>query len=366
VEFGSGAKRYQQMQSAPFISGVGTALPENYVSQEELTGALRQLWMQRYGDVSRFDRLQGALGIQGRYLALPMNDYYAIDSFAKGNDAWLRVAPEIAEIASRKALDRAGLQPRDIDHVFFVTVTGISTPTIDVALSNRLGMRRDLKRTPIFGLGCGAGAAGLARTADYVRGFARETAMLVSVELCSLTLQRDDLSAANIIASGLFGDGAAAVEVAGAERTNGATPRVLATRSILYPDTQRIIGWDVVDGGFKIVLSAHLTQLVRSNIAREVDDFLAANDLKRAGIAHWIAHTGGPKVLRILEEELHLPDDALARSWRSLKTTGNLSSASVLFMLDDIMNSPDAQPGEYGVMIAMGPGFSVELVLFGW
>ncbi len=354
------------MQSAPFISGVGTALPENYVSQEELTGALRQLWMQRYGDVSRFDRLQGALGIQGRYLALPMNDYYAIDSFAKGNDAWLRVAPEIAETASRKALDRAGLQPRDIDHVFFVTVTGISTPTIDVALSNRLGMRRDQKRTPIIGLGCGAGAAGLARTADYVRGFARETAMLVSVELCSLTLQRDDLSAANIIASGLFGDGAAAVVVAGAERTNSATPRVLATRSILYPDTQRIIGWDVVDGGFKIVLSAHLTQLVRSNIAREVDDFLAANDLKRAGIAHWIAHTGGPKVLRILEEELHLPDDALARSWRSLKTTGNLSSASVLFMLDDIMNSPDAQPGEYGVMIAMGPGFSVELVLFGW
>ncbi len=127
--------------------------------------------MQRYGDVSRFDRLQGALGIQGRYLALPMLDYYPLDSFAKGNDAWLRVAPELAERASRTALERAGLEPRDIDHIFFVTVTGIATPTIDVALSNRLGMRRDLKRTPIFGLGCGAGAAGLARTADYVRGF---------------------------------------------------------------------------------------------------------------------------------------------------------------------------------------------------
>jgi alkylresorcinol/alkylpyrone synthase len=322
--------------------------------------------MQRYGDVSRFDRLQGALGIQGRYLALPMRDYYALDSFAKGNDAWLRVAPELAEAASRKALTRAGLAPRDIDHVFFVTVTGIATPTIDVALANRLGMRRDLKRTPIFGLGCGAGAAGLARTADYVRGFSRETALLVSVELCSLTLQRDDLSAANIIASGLFGDGAAAVVVSGADRVAGATPRVLATRSILYPNTQRIIGWDVVDGGFKIVLSAHLTELVRSNIAREVDDFLAASALRRADIAHWIAHTGGPKVLRILEEELHLPDAALARSWRSLKNTGNLSSASVLFMLEDIINSGDAKPGDYGVMIAMGPGFSVELVLFGW
>ena len=369
------------MQSAPYIRGVGTALPENYVSQDELTAALRQLWMQRYGDASRFDRLQGALGIKGRYLALPMRDYYAIDSFAKGNDAWLRIAPELAETASRKALERAGLGPRDLDHVFFVTVTGIATPTIDVALSNRLGMRRDLKRTPIFGLGCGAGAAGLARTADYVRGFSRETAMLVAVELCSLTLQRDDLSAANIIASGLFGDGAAAVvvsgadvsgadvsgtDVSGADRAGASLPRVLATRSILFPDTQRIIGWDVVDGGFKIVLSPHLTELVRSNIAREVDDFIGANELRRSDIAHWIAHTGGPKVLRILEEELQLPDDALARSWRSLKNTGNLSSASVLFMLEDIINSDDARPGDYGVMIAMGPGFSVEMVLFGW
>lgn len=354
------------MNHASRIAGVGTALPDNYVSQEELTAALRQLWLRRYGDASRFDRLQGALGINGRYLALPMGDYYAIDSFAKGNDAWLRVAPELAEAASRKALERAGLEPREIDHVFFVTVTGIATPTIDVALANRLGMRRDLKRTPIFGLGCGAGAAGLARTADYVRGFPRERALLVAVELCSLTLQKDDLSAANIIASGLFGDGAAAVVVAGSDRAEAAMPRVIATRSILFPDTQRIIGWDVVDGGFKIVLSAHLTELVRSNIAREIDDFLAAKALRRSDIAHWIAHTGGPKVLRILEDELRLPDGALARSWRSLKSTGNLSSASVLFMLEDIVNSGEAKPGDYGVMIAMGPGFSIEMVLFGW
>ncbi|HLI80626.1 MAG TPA: 3-oxoacyl-[acyl-carrier-protein] synthase III C-terminal domain-containing protein [Candidatus Binataceae bacterium] len=357
------------MLSAPSIAAVATALPKNYVSQQELTAALRELWMRRYGDVSRFDRLQGALGIQGRYLALPMRDYYAIDSFANGNDAWLRVAPELAETASRKALQRARLTPRDIDHLFFVTVTGIATPTIDVALSNRLEMRRDLKRTPIFGLGCGGGAAGLARTADYVRGFSRDTAMLLSVELCSLTLQKDDLSAANIIASGLFGDGAAAVVVSGADRNDSAIPRIpriIATRSILFPDTQRIIGWEVVDGGFKIVLSPHLTELVRSNIRREVDDFLSANNLARAGIAHWIAHTGGPKVLRVLEDELQLPEGALARSWRSLKNTGNLSSASVLFMLEDIMRGDDARAGDYGVMIAMGPGFSVELVLLGW
>jgi alkylresorcinol/alkylpyrone synthase len=156
------------------------------------------------------------------------------------------------------------------------------------------------------------------------------------------------------------------VIVSGGDRDAHARPRVLATRSILFPDSQRIIGWDVVEGGFKIVLSPHLTELVRSNIRREVDDFLAANQLRLGDIAHWIAHTGGPKLLRILETELQLPDDALARSWRSLKTTGNLSSASVLFMLEEILGSDEAKPGEHGVMIAMGPGFSVELVLFGW
>jgi len=354
------------MHPAPYVAAVGTALPQNYVSQSELTAALRELWARRYGDVSRFDRLQGALGIQGRYLALPMRDYYAINSFAQGNDAWLRIAPDLAETAARQALERAKLSPRDIDHLFFVTVTGIATPTIDVALANRLGMRRAVKRTPIFGLGCGAGAAGLARAADYARGFSHDVAMLLSVELCSLTLQKNDLSAANIIASGLFGDGAAAVIVAGAERSAAAAPRVIATRSILFPDSQRIIGWDVVHGGFRIVLSPHLTELVRGNIRREVDDFLAESNLRRDDVAHWIAHTGGPKVLRVLETELQLGEGALARSWRSLKSTGNLSSASVLFMLEELMNGGDARDFDYGLMIAMGPGFSVELVLLGW
>ncbi len=142
---------------------------------------------------------------------------------------------------------------------------------------------------------------------------------------------------------------------------------VLATRSILYPDTQRIIGWDVVDGGFKIVLSAASHGFgTQEHRGMRSTNFSPRTISKRADIAHWIAHTGGPKVLRILEEELQLPDDALARSWRSLKSTGNLSSASVLFMLEDILQSDDAKPGDYGVMIAMGPGFSVELVLFEW
>ncbi|MGH7865791.1 MAG: type III polyketide synthase, partial [Candidatus Binataceae bacterium] len=224
----------------------------------------------------------------------------------------------------------------------------------------------DVKRTPMFGLGCAAGASALARAADYVRAYPGEIALVVSVELCSLTLQKDDLSIANIIASGLFGDGAAAAVVAGAKRQGVRGPRIIATRAILYPDTERVLGWDMVETGFKIVLASELPDLVRANIAGDVDGFLAQQGLARADIRHWIAHTGGPKVLRAMEQALALPEGALARSWRSLNTVGNLSSASVLFILAELLDESSAEQGDYGLVVGMGPGFTVELVLLKW
>ncbi|MGO9606165.1 MAG: type III polyketide synthase [Candidatus Binataceae bacterium] len=352
---------------SPAILSAASALPTNYVDQDLLTAALRELWSRRHSDVRRFDQIQHSLGIRGRYLALPISEYPPLDTFASTNDAWIRVAPELGRSAVSTALDRAGLSPSDVDHLFFVTVTGIATPSIDTRIISALGMKQNVKRTPIFGLGCVAGAAGLARATDYVRAFPDEVAVLLSVELCSLTLQRDDLSVANIIASGLFGDGAAAAVIGGGARTStAASPRVIATRSILYPGTEDILGWDLVEGGFKIVLSARLSNLIGENIEGEVDTFLAAHGLERTAIRHWIAHTGGPKVLESLERSLTLPEGALARSWRSLGEMGNLSSASVLFILEDLLRAEVAQPGEYGLMIGMGPGFSIEIVLLGW
>ncbi len=346
------------------LAAIGTALPSNYVPQERLSAALREVWVRKHASIERFDRIQGALGVNGRYLALPFEEY-PLPSFAAANDAWLRVAPELAERAARQALADARLTPADVDHLIFVTVTGIGAPTADVGLATRLGMRRDLKRTPIFGLGCVAGAAGLARAADYMRGDERGVAMVVSVELCSLTLQLGDLSAANIIASGLFGDGAAAAIVAGGRRAIG-TPHIAATRSILYPDTERIMGWDLVDGGLKIVLSARLPELISSNLRVDVDSFLAEHGLVRGDIAHWIAHPGGPKILRAVESTLELAPQSLARSWRFLEAAGNLSSASILFIMRDFLSEDCARRGEWGLMIAMGPGFCVELVLLRW
>ncbi len=226
-------------------------------------------------------------------------------------------------------------------------------------------MRADVRRTPLFGLGCVGGAAGLARASDVLRGFPDERAVLLAVELCSLTLQRDDASVANVIASGLFGDGAAAVLLeGGAVASRG--PRIVGTRSVFYPDTERIMGWDFVDGGFKVVLSPKVPALVRDRVRHDVDAFLGAHGLERRAIRHFVVHTGGPKVLEAFEEALELPRAALERSWRSLREVGNLSSASVLFVLGELLEADEARPGDYGLLLAMGPGFCSELVLLRW
>ena len=357
---------YLAQAAYPVIRSVGRALPANWVDQETLIAALRAWWEQHHFNVERLADLHRAVRVKGRYLALPMAEYPALDTFRKSNDAWIRAGTDLGAEAVRDGLARAGLSPRDVDHLFFVTVTGLATPSLDAKLANRLGLPAHLKRTPVFGLGCLAGAAGLGRVSDTLRAFPGEVAVMLSVELCSLTLQREDVSVANIIASGIFGDGAAAVVLAGAGRRGAPGPRVLATRSAFYPDTEWVMGWDLVDSGFKVVLSAKVPDVVRQNVRRDVDGFLRDQGLDRSRIRHWIAHTGGPKVLQAFSEALELPAGALDRSWRSLEEVGNLSSASVLFVLADLLESGEPRPGDLGLLAAMGPGFSAELILLQW
>jgi alkylresorcinol/alkylpyrone synthase len=353
----------------PVIAAVGRALPRHYADQETLIAAFRDAWRGAHFNVERLEELHRAVQVSGRHLAVPIEQYKELASFARRNEVWVEVAVDLGEAAVRDALRRAALEPGDVGHLFFVTTTGIATPSIDARLVNRLGLSPGVRRTPIFGLGCAAGAAGIARAADYLRAFPDQVAVLLSVELCSLTLQRDDFSIPNIISSGLFGDGAAAVVLTGgAHDPSGgfAGPRVTATGSVFYRDTERVMGWDIVDGGFKIVLSGKVPDVVREHVRGDVDTFLAAHGLERAGIRHWIAHTGGPKVLKALEETLELPADALARSWKSLRETGNLSSASVLFVLGELLDSGDAAADDHGLLMSMGPGFFSELVLLQW
>jgi alkylresorcinol/alkylpyrone synthase len=278
------------------------------------------------------------------------------------------VAQEVGARAVLDGLAKAGLTPEDVDALIFVTVTGVATPSIDARLMNILGLRPRVKRMPIFGLGCVAGAAGIARAADYVRAYPDQVAVLLSVELCSLTLQPEDLSIPNLIASGLFGDGAAAAIVTGADRPSAATPgpRIVDSRSVFYPDTERVMGWDISETGFKIVLSADVPLVARDRLRPDVDAFLAEHGLEVSDIDSWVCHPGGPKVLEAMQESLDLPPGALDVTWRSLQEVGNLSSTSVLMVLAETLENHRPSPGSYGVLLAMGPGFCSELVLLQW
>lgn len=347
------------------VAAVQPVLPAHRYDQASMSGALREMWGDEHPHAARVADLHRAAGVQARHLALPLPAYADLGGFGDANDAWIRVGVELGEAAVRGALDAAGLAPTDVDALWTVSVTGLAAPSLDARLVNRLGLRRDVRRVPIFGLGCVGGAAGLARVADHLRGAPDHVAVLLSVELCSLTFQRDDRSVASLIAGGLFGDGAAAAVVVGAGRAS-AGPRIVATRSAFYPDTEHVMGWDVRGSGFRIVLSGEVPAVAEQRLRPDVDAFLADHGLDRGDVGVWVAHTGGPKVLEAMQRGLELPEGALDRSWRSLAAVGNLSSASVLFVLADVLASPPPPDGTWGLLLAMGPGFCAELVLLRW
>ncbi|MDT5172858.1 MAG: alkylresorcinol/alkylpyrone synthase [Mycobacterium sp.] len=251
-----------------------------------------------------------------------------------------------------------------------VSSTGVAVPTVDARLAPQIGLRPDVKRVPLFGLGCLAGTAGMARVHDYLRGFPEHVAVLLSVELCSLTLQRDDISIPALIGVSLFGDGAAAVVAAGADRAPvgpnaHCDPRILASRSLLLPATADMMGWDVSSNGLGLVLSKYVPKMVDDYLGEEANRFLTDYGLSTADISTWICHPGGPKVLDSIENAIGLPPTALSRSRASMRENGNVSSMSVLDVLRrTIADSPPE--GTFGVMVSMGPGFSFELALLSW
>jgi len=347
------------------IISAASAFPRHYYPQRVLTDAFRRYWGDSLDNPRLLERLHGRTGVDGRFLALPLERYIAMQSWGEANNAWIEAAEELGQQAICRALTRVWLHPSDLGALLFTSITGISSPSIDARLINTMGLSPNIRRTPIFGLGCVGGAAGITRAADYVRAYPDQIAAVLAVEICSLTLQKDDLSVANLISSGLFGDGSAAVLVAGAA-CELPGPRILGTRSVFYPDTEDVMGWDISEKGLRVVLTPEVPEVVRRHLRADVDGFLANFGLTRRDIGCWVLHTGGPKVLEATQEALEIDRAALAASWDCLRKTGNLSSASVLCVLEEIMTRRRPEPGTWSVLAAMGPGFCAEFVLLRW
>jgi alkylresorcinol/alkylpyrone synthase len=331
------------------------------------------------------ERLHANAGVETRHTVFPLAEYGALG--AAPNDRYIEEATALGERALRAALADSGLAADDLDLLIVTSVTGVAVPSIDALLMPRLGLRPDVKRLPVFGLGCVAGAAGLARLHDYLLGWPGHAAALLAVELCSLSLPRASVTTADLVASALFGDGAVALVATGTRppgrrrrRSSRPTrplqsssapqpprlPRIVATRSEVYPDSEDALGWRLGADGFRIVLTAELAEVVERRLGGSVTGFLAEHGLTIDDIATWICHPGGPKVLDAAQRALKLPAAALETSRRSLAQAGNMSSASVLHILELTVADDAPAAGSFGMMIGLGPGVSAELILLRW
>jgi alkylresorcinol/alkylpyrone synthase len=316
------------------------------------------------------ERLHANSGIDTRHTVLPLEEYAGLTGVGAVNDRYIDVATALGERALRSALDGAGAGAAEVDLLIVTSVTGVAVPSLDARLIPRLGLRPDVKRLPIFGLGCVAGAAGLARLHDYLRGWPQHTAALLAIELCSLSWPSGDVTTADLVGSGLFGDGAVALVARGdqvAPRPAAGGPRVVASRSEVYPDSGEALGWQLASDRFRILLTAQLSDVVERHLSASVTAFLAEHGLTVADVTSWLCHPGGPKVIDAVQHSLKLPHDAVQLSRRSLAQVGNLSSASVLHVLEQALDAapPPASPST-GVIIGLGPGVSAELILLQW
>jgi alkylresorcinol/alkylpyrone synthase len=293
---------------------------------------------------------------------VPVEWFEEDHSFPEKNALYREHALNLSEKAARRALDRAGADPEDVGAIFFVSTTGLSTPSLDSKLIFRLGLSEHTRRIPIWGLGCAAGVAGLARAADHARLYPEKATLLVAVELCGLTFQRGDLSKSNLVSTSLFADGAAAVLLGAGNGASGL--ELLGGHSTTWPETEDIMGWDMVETGFKVKISRDIPTLVRQRMPENLVVACDSVGLAPEEIKHYLTHPGGAKVLDAFEEVLGFEPGGLALPREILRDCGNMSSVTVMFVLERFLQSDECSAGDLGVLSAMGPGFSAEHVFF--
>ncbi|HZS78677.1 MAG TPA: 3-oxoacyl-[acyl-carrier-protein] synthase III C-terminal domain-containing protein [Ktedonobacteraceae bacterium] len=346
----------------PRITSVAIATPPYRVHQSDIKHLTREIFAGSIKDIDRYLTVFDHSEIETRFLAAPLSWFTSHPGFAEANRLWADVACALGVETVQQCLEAVDLGPEDVDHIFFVSTTGLATPSIDAHIMLALDMPRNTKRTPIWGLGCAGGVSGLARASEYVRAFPGHRALLVCVELCSLTFKASDCSVSNVIAASLFSDGAAAVLIEGDEVSSGKGPEVLATESTLFPDSLDLMGWEVIDTGLRTVFGTRIPGVVTTHFPSLVDHFLNKQGICFKGITHHVYHPGGAKVLRAYEQAVQLPAGALTHSRAVLREYGNMSSTTVLYVLKKFLDQ-GIHDDEYALLTVFGPGFSSELAL---
>lgn len=344
----------------PSIAAVATALPPHVLRQSDAVEIARRVYAGR-SDLLPLLRVFARSGVEERHTAFPSEYYLEARGFEERNRDYVEQGLALAERAAADCLRKAELRPDQVDHLLLVTTTGLATPSLDALLVSRLGLRKDIRRWPLFGLGCAGGAGALIRARDLLKDAPGQKALVVSVELCGQIFSSRALTPTDVVGSALFGDGAAAVVV-----SEGVGPRISAARTVLYDDTLHLMGWSFTSDGMRLVLSKEVAAFVHEKLRPVVGTFLADHESSQDRIAHWILHPGGRRILETYRDSFGLREDHLKWTRGSLARVGNLSSASVLFILSDLLESGQARPGDRGLMCALGPGFSSELLLLEW
>ena len=346
----------------PRVLSVATAVPRYRVAQDEARDFARAMFSGAYRDVERLLPVFDHVRVEGRNFCVPPGWFYEDHSFDEKNDLYVENGLELSEKAARRALDKAGVEAGEVGAIFFVSTTGISTPSLDSMLLPRLGLSKHTRRVPVWGLGCAAGAGGLALAADHARLYPEKPVLLVGLELCGLTFQWGDRSKASLVSTALFADGAAAVVLGNRPGEEG--PEILGSHSTTWPGTADVMGWEISASGFKVVLSRSIPDLVRNRMPEDLRAACSSMGVSPEGLKHFVIHPGGAKVLDAFEEVLGLEPGGLALPREVLRDHGNMSSVTVLFILERLLESDECTSGERGVVAALGPGFSAEQVFF--
>jgi len=345
------------------IRATSTAVPEHIVTLEDVKTRMGRVFDLGPQRLEMMLSVVDNTRIRKRHLIFPLEYTITPRPLSQTSQEYQEHSVALGRDVACRVLQQAAIEPRDVDLLVTVSCTGFMIPSLDAHLINDLGFRPDVMRLPITELGCAAGAASLGLAASFVRAYPGATVLIVAIELPSLTFQRHDLSPAHLISSVLFGDGAAAAVVTG-RPVNGV--RIVDSASHTFPHSLDAMGFDLLDSGFHIVLSKNVPQMIREKIRELVESFLGRHALTLERLSFFLLHPGGQKLLMQVQEELGLNDQDTRASWNVLEEYGNLSSATVLFVLHEWLRSHRAVSGEQGLMAAFGPGFSAEMLLLEW